>query len=452
MPVIPYLRIRALRYGVLCCAPFFLLLCVAGCMRGTSPTPTTASPAPGASGAAQSSVGIDLTLPPAADATPGYVGNAACAGCHAAIFGQHEHSRHATTLHSASLRELGKLAPRVGDLPGGQARVEQTEDGDGYRIVVPSMDMSGPLQYALGSGKSGMTYVTLLGRHLFEMRASYFPGQLKWKTTPGQEGKARQPGMGADHTDVEAHQCILCHVTTLADGTNVPEKRFFGVGCEACHGAGGAHVAQMQKGVPASDAGVQADIHRDISMERLGQWDAKRLNELCGNCHRTLPTPTATPADPPDLRFTSRFQPYALMLSRCFKESGNRLSCITCHNPHENTSHDQSRYEAACLSCHSGSGNRQQATGNRQAAPAPATMRTAAPASSKGSNGKVCPVNARSGCIGCHMPRKQMMATSMTGTTAPDHFIRVQRKNEEAKWGRGLTKFTGSMSLGAAAP
>lgn len=438
-------------------ASLLLLLCVAGCVRGASPQREQAGGSAKTSSAPQA-------VPPLSSApvAQGFVGNMACAPCHAQAFRDHQHSRHAVTLHLASRADLGRLAPRPAPLPGGKARVEQAPDGDGYKVVIPATGRAGPLQYVLGSGKSGMTYVTLMGSHLFEMRASYFPGEGKWKVTPGQEAGVGGAAMGADHSGEEARQCIACHAVTLPDNSNTPEKRFFGVGCESCHGAGGRHVAAMQTG--AGSAG-------DIRMARLGQWDARRLNELCGKCHRNADAVDASPDATPDLSVTSRFQPYALMLSRCFKESGSRLSCAACHNPHQNTSRNQQVYEAVCLNCHTGkqvvgtepetgkqaasllkvgkttrepseTETKQDVAGTKHMAPphAAASARVSVP--------KVCPVNARTGCIGCHMPRKQVMSTALIGTTAPDHFIRVRRPTLEAKWARDIaTPATQSMSL-----
>jgi hypothetical protein len=420
------------------CMSAVMLLIAAGCARNTPPEPI--SPVVTASPATPQLIEPNGDGKPAMGATPSpgsptrpdilaaadFVGDRACSPCHAKEFRDHQASYHALTLRLADRASLGRMAPHSGALPGNIARVEQ--EGDGYRVVIPgAKSVAGPLQYALGSGKSGLTFVTLMGDQLFEMRASYFPHLGKWRVTPGQEKMTRRPVLGVHRDSDEARRCLGCHVTTLPVDSNVPEKRFFGVGCEACHGAGSAHIRAMNTG--------QA---KEIHMERMRTWQAERINELCGKCHRTAATAGIEPGTPPDTSVTSRFQPYALMLSRCFQEGGKTLSCNTCHNPHQNTSHDQKTYEAACLNCHrsNGKGKAQDTTDKIQGKGENGDPEY--PVST--SSGKVCPVNARTGCIGCHMPRKEVIHGADVRVLAPDHFIRVRRPAVEAKWLKELAK------------
>lgn len=368
-------------------ASAILLLVAAGCMsHGPAPRPVTTAAVPGV------------------PAAPQFVGDAACAKCHPAEFRDQEATRHHFTLRAAARSSLGALAPAPGALPNGAA-IEQV--GDGYQVVSSPpgrMPQTGPLHFAIGSGKSGVTFVAVMGAHLFEMRETYFPREARWRTTPGQE-RIPATALGVDHPGSEARRCLLCHVTTLPDNSNVPEQRFFGIGCEACHGAGGAHVAAMQAGRTA-----------DLQLERLGALDGGRINALCGECHRTADVAGIPAGRPPDLSVTSRFQSYALSLSRCFRESRGKLSCITCHNPHQDASTDLKAYEAVCLRCHAG---------------------PAAPSGAKAiARGKACPVNPRSGCVGCHMTFKRMIPDRPYSILSADHFIRVRRPAQEANWAR----------------
>jgi len=246
-----------------------------------------------------------------------------------------------------------------------------------------------PLDLAFGSGKTGMTYVAFLGQEALELHKSYFPRLRQWYLTPGHE-KQKATDVGMMHNQTVTRQCVLCHAVSLPDSGIKPEPRFFGVGCESCHGAGGAHVAAMQSGK-----------RTDLFLERLEQLDASHLNNLCARCHRGIEN---VDLQTNQAKMTNRFQPYGLMKSRCFIESGNRLSCLTCHNPHTDASADRKTYEVACLKCHSGKQT--------------ATVASATPP-------KVCPVNRASGCIGCHMPSRPAFVTNNLPTLIADHFIRV---------------------------
>ena len=102
-------------------------------------------------------------------------------------------------------------------------------------------------------------------------------------------------------------------------------------------------------------AGTSKRLQRgdpDHPIDNPGRWDGKRVNELCGRCHRT--ERDLDPLDRFSLAQTQRFQPIGLARSACFRASGGRLSCVTCHDAHEDASLSPAHYEAVCLSCHSG--------------------------------------------------------------------------------------------------
>lgn len=321
-----------------------------------------------------------------------YLGDQACAACHPSEFKDHRATRHAATMRAGSRRSLGEMAPSPGVIPrSGYTLIER--EG---RLLLASTGEDGktlPLELAFGSGKTGMTFVApQSGDRLVELRMSYFPSRKMWFTTPGQ-----QAGMGMDNEPGRvfrgdlARRCVLCHATTIPAGSLRPDPKFYGVGCESCHGPGGAHVEAMR-------AGNLAKLH----MERLGEGGATRLNQLCGKCHRTAKD---IQPNTPDVSSTQRFQPYGLMRSLCFQKSSDALSCLTCHDPHTDSSTNQAQYEAACLRCHASD------IGTKTA-----PVGTAA---------SVCPVNPRSGCIPCHMPPKPLFPDTALPIQMADHFIRV---------------------------
>ena len=187
-------------------------------------------------------------LPPSAtpetafsEPTP-YAGSAACKPCHPAEFQSHQKTFHAASLREATLADLGPLAPTPGTVPGeGRFTLEEG------RLVAHSAVGKLPLQLALGSGKTGITFLAVLEQTSAEIRQSYFPQEKKWYLTPGLEERSKGIG-SAIHKEDKTRQCLSCHAVTLPSTSLLPEKRFFGVGCESCHGPGGEHVTAMQKG------------------------------------------------------------------------------------------------------------------------------------------------------------------------------------------------------------
>ncbi len=328
---------------------------------------------------------------------PDFVGSDACAPCHQNEYNSQHRSHHALTFHRMSRQSLGDLAPPSGPIPHSPLTMKEKNGRFGIGVASQSGNLP-PLEYALGSGKTGMTYVTPLGSAaIAEMRMSYFPHQKRWYITPGHE-KLPANSMGMVRTGAFARQCVLCHAVTIPADSLEPEERFFGVGCEACHGPGSAHIAAMSAG--KYDQG---------QMAKLETWPASRINTLCGRCHLTEQ----------DVRkknlqkdATHRFQAYGLAQSRCFKQSKETLSCITCNDPHTNVSTNQKAYEAVCLNCHSGTPSSHR----------PAPLQSVAI--------KPCPVSPKEHCIGCHMPSRRLMAASQISVAMADHFIRVVRNRE----------------------
>ena len=116
-----------------------------------------------------------------------YVGSAACAQCHQAEYISQSHTRHAKTLTEVTRKALGPLAPATGRIP--RTSLVVTRLGGRFKIGLsahPSSFQS--LDYALGSGKTGMTYVSLLaGGRIGEIAMSYFPHRREWHVTPEDE-------------------------------------------------------------------------------------------------------------------------------------------------------------------------------------------------------------------------------------------------------------------------
>jgi hypothetical protein len=174
----------------------------------------------------------------------------------------------------------------------------------------------------------------------------------------------------------------------VTDSLETPVARDHGIGCERCHGPGGNHLAAVDTAFP------------DLAIAHPGSAGAAQVVALCGECH-TAPAKT-TERDPGFLRY----QASGLVLSRCYTESGDRLSCTTCHDPHQDLNTSRAFYEAICLKCH-----------------APAPRVTHGAVLPKPAAGRACPTGAKMGCLECHMPR---IRGAVPRTVFTDHWIKVR--------------------------
>jgi hypothetical protein len=337
------------------------------------------------------------------------LGAAKCARCHRANFEAQQHSRHSRTFYRN--RQIAKLPflpkqpltdPSDADVIHTYRRSQDHVEVDTRihdRVVRTVID------YAFGSGDRGLT---LVGHnemnHLFESRLSYYSNPGGWDVTSGQSVRAAQEVSYQGsllNLDV-VRRCILCHQTNptaILSGAG-PEAADPAIGCEKCHGPGGHHLL-------AVEASPQP---KDLAIARPSMARGEPIIQLCGQCHDPRKVDTKLT---PTLDAAIRFQATSLTWSRCYVETEKTLDCLTCHNPHRDAETKPEHYEAKCLECHSPS--------------APAPTRSAAGAN-RGRDAfaarSSCPVQPKSGCISCHMPKGE---TPIPHSRFTDHFIRIRR-------------------------
>jgi hypothetical protein len=260
------------------------------------------------------------------------------------------------------------------------------------------------LEYTVGSGANGLTFLIRRGNYLFQAPISYYSRTRKWDFSPGYE----QVDLGFSR--VVPEECINCHsgrASPLPKRPGAyadPAFQELAIGCENCHGPGEAHVKSLGK-----KAGTI------VNPAKL----APRLAEnICMNCHQAGDTrvlqPGKTyqdfrpgqwlfdtavilkqPARTSEERNADLLEHYsAMQASRCFRESSGKLSCLTCHDPHVEPRQTETAgyFRAKCLTCHT-----------EQSCGLPLKVRAAqTPADD---------------CAECHMPKRQVQQISHSALT-----------------------------------
>ena len=315
-----------------------------------------------------------------------YVGAAVCGECHSTEHGKHAESNHARALHAIRGSPAGALLLQAGHSPDNTLRYEP--DGDRIAIHENSFDGMPELEWAFGAGAQGITPVGRLDRQYFEFQFSYYARARAWAPTFGHPRQVSTPlaRIGILQDSKTIFRCFNCHGTGVREQPDGPDLSHMlpGVQCERCHAPGGAHVEAAKSGQPK-----QAVRNAIVNP---GRFPRKALVEICGECHR-LPLPDS--GDEPELEnsVNVRFAPMGLLASRCFRES-KTLSCLTCHDPHENAKpRSDAAYTQKCLACH--------ATAVRA--------------------GQHCRRSERQNCLPCHM-RQASLGPYLRFT---DHRIRV---------------------------
>ncbi len=329
-----------------------------------------------------------------------YVGAKACAECHGTIFKSQQSSRHSATM---TWGDGLKSFP----IPSGEVKDSEDSNVTHRWVRNKANEIEASAQVAGTSYRAIVDYVLGSGHHGFSMlgkdekgvdcslRLSYYPPGKSWSMTGGFNPHPTDPHsfLGESLSEENVRSCLNCHSTRffLEKERKGPEVADKGIGCERCHGPGELHLRSVKTGFP------------ELAIARPKIASPAQRMTLCGQCHAA--NGGIPPSDP---RFI-RFQSTTLTYSRCYTESGGRLDCIGCHNPHKDAETSPVFYELRCLSCHQANKTEAIKTEDLRYEP------VSAPA---------CPVNPTKACLECHMPKVDKV---MPFSTFTDHHIRIRR-------------------------
>lgn len=368
--------------------------------------------APGAAGRA-CAAGNTVTLPPA------YVGSAPCRSCHEAQF-----AAWAPSMHAAAMRD----GPAAGRPPAGRAtfgkgaassvEFRRSESGGTEAVIRDgaAAAVTRPVTLTLGRRYLEQPVVAMDGGRLQALPVAWDPAKSEWfdifsgdERVAGDFGHWTGRGMNANS------QCIECHATGYEKRYDIAADRFAsvwkeaGVGCEACHGPGSAHVADPKaaygpfaKGAPLASWRPKPTAVATSSLSPVptaGPASSEALSAVCASCH-AVRRPIAAAFVPGD-RLLDRYEP------TLFDEETYHADGSVAEEAYEWTSFASSRMHAAgvnCLACHNIHSGELKATGNDLCLGChEATYAAETHTAHK-------PGTAASECTSCHMPESTFMA------------------------------------------
>lgn len=305
------------------------------------------------------------TALPAAPATSGYVGSKICSGCHRKLYDDFVKTamgrsmslakgplpRSPVTIHDQKLDRHFEVFEKDG-------AIYQTERQRSGQLTV--FQSTHRLEYAVGSGVNGITYIVRRGNHLFQAPLSFYSRIGRWALSPGYESS----DYGFSRPIYSA--CINCHSgqpqpLPERDGQyRDPPFREVAIGCENCHGPGEAHAYQRSKIL--NPARLPARLAEDICMNCHQGGDARVVQP--GKQLSDFRPGTALNDVVAIFKLSSQAQAgdkdllehhEAMRLSRCYQGSGGKLNCLSCHNPHRmpKSADAPAYYRSQCLACHS---------------------------------------------------------------------------------------------------
>src|SRR4051812_26811529 len=288
-------------------------------------------------------------------------GNEACGTCHSAIYNSYRSTAMALTSGLAADHLIaGSFFHRPSGvtyrtfLRNGMPFLSYEREGD-------SLHGEQELKYYVGSGAIGRGYLYNIQGYWYQTPINFYSHKKVWDMSPGYESEREMP---LNHTVDPT--CLYCHASGNQEPTPPTQNHYdgppfthSGVTCERCHGNGVGH------GKNASGIVNPAKL------------EPQRRDAVCMQCHlegrssilkpgkkMTMYTPgdrlpdfaTYFVSGEPNakgLESVSHFE--ALWESTCKIASGDKMSCISCHDPHvappEQTKAEY--YRDKCLSCHS---------------------------------------------------------------------------------------------------
>lgn len=307
----------------------------------------------------------------------GYVPDAVCANCHPDKAEMYQHVGMAKSFYrprAGVFIEDFDAPPFFHDRSRQYFEMRRRGDVIIFRRYVRAPDgepidvFEQKVDWILGSGHHARTYLYATpGGELYQLPIAWYSLRREWRMAPGYD----RP----DHDGVirrVRHECMFCHnaYPDVAEeklsywrSQTFPSRLPEGIGCQRCHGPGAEHARRPTRDAIVNPARLSPQLRNDVcygchmqptviisGMRKFGRgiYSFRPGQRLDDYLHRL-------DVDEDDLPRSERFEinhhPYRLEQSRCFTESEGRLSCLTCHDPHEKVS-DPAHYRKVCMSCH----------------------------------------------------------------------------------------------------
>jgi predicted CXXCH cytochrome family protein len=244
-----------------------------------------------------------------------------------------------------------------------------------------------------------------------------------WDMTPGYEFANQK-----DFHGMVSKNCIFCHdaypsadaqVHEASDEPIFPSTLPMGIDCQRCHGPGREH-EKAARSSASTDSLVRSTIVNPATLSR------DRQLEVCMECHLSTSGSQDSNVSLRYNRGVFSYRPgqplsqyklyfdsaqtqdasgfeipdaaYRLRMSRCFKQS--QMTCLTCHDPHEETHGKQreAEYIQVCENCHRDV--KHQVT-----------------------------LPKSESCLSCHMPKRR--GEFAVHVVLTDHYIQLRRPNRD---------------------
>jgi predicted CXXCH cytochrome family protein len=314
-----------------------------------------------------------------------------CARCHPSEVATFEQSPMGRSVGTSSVFEEGRI---VHKLSASTLTIQRRGSSLEHSLERRGVVAKYPVAYSVGAGMVGYSYMVRLGRYLFQSPVSYYTQTKSWDLTPGYETDSH-----LDFTHQITSGCLFCHTgsVNLIAGTDnqFGDPPFTPISCERCHGPSAGHLKNPAPGSIVNPAKLAPGLRDSVCEQCHLEGDVRILNPgrdwwgfQAGQATESVFVTYLRTAARGTLRAVSQSE--LLAQSQCARQSGGRLWCGTCHNPHGNQQNRAQAIQKVCLACH----NDLFAAGRHRPAEE---------------------------CLSCHMPR--LRPTNVAHSAITDHSI-----------------------------
>ncbi len=374
------------------------------------------------------------------DTSVHYVGMDVCRSCHASVYESFIGTGMGQSFDIASPRKS------AADFSPAHALVYDKEKDFYYRpyfigdsLYITEFRLEGRdtvhkrtehVNYIIGSGQHTNSHIYNSNGYLYQAPITFYTQKGRWDLAPGME-----KGGSLRFSRLIEIECMSCHnglPEFVANSQNKYISVKNGIDCERCHGPGSLHVADKSAGKI-----VDTSKGPDYTIVNPRRLSTELQNNICQRCHLqgiSVLNDGKTFFDfRPGMKLSEMenvFMPQykgaqdkmimashveRMKKSECYISS-QKMSCITCHNPHVSIKvTPRTQYLAACESCH-GAANQVHCS---ESAEVRATK--------------------NNDCVTCHMPHNGSIDIPHVAVT--DHYIRKRPLAREEK--TAISEFLG---------
>lgn len=370
---------------------------------------------------------------PRAATTVAFVDDRACAECHSAEYRRWKRSHHARAMQPATeATVLGDFRGVEFDDRGQRARFFRR----GSRFMVGTEGPDGAradfeVQYTFGVAPLQQYLIALPGGRLQGLTIAWDTGGARWFALyPDRRFALDDPRHWTGRYQNWNLMCAECHSTNLRKDYDADRDAYrttwgeLGVGCQACHGPGRAHVKWAR--TRGADAPAPAPA-RGLLVDFSGGGSRHEV-DTCARCHsrRVRLSAEEHPGSPllddfrPQLLRPGLYHPDGQQLGEVYEYGSFRQSpmyrrgvrCSDCHEPHGAALRAEGN--ALCTRCHRADGRRRN-----HDSPSHHFHRAG---------------SAAAACVACHMPARIYMGVDARrdhrfGSPRPDLSVKLGTPN-----------------------